>query len=483
MPRHILAIDQGTTNTKAVLVDEQGGVAGSASRPVSVRFPHPGWVEQDAEELWRSAVEAATECLKQAGSPPLAAIGISNQRESVVAWDRAGGRPIGPCIAWQCRRTAPFCDELRRRGLGARIAECTGLGIDPLFSASKARWLLDRAPACDLALGTVDSWLLWNLTGGAVHACDFTNASRTQLFHLRRLEWGSEMLEVFGISAAVLPAPHPSSHLYGHSVAAGAIPAGVPIGALIGDSHAALFGHAIFQPGQMKATYGTGSSIMTVTASPVPASGLSTTIAWSAAGRTLYALEGNISTTGGAVQWTGQLLGLDPPAEAAAQLADAVDDSAGVYLVPAFVGLGAPHWDDAARGTITGLTRGTTAAHLARAAVESIAYQVRDVVEAMRAAGCAIPSLLADGGGSRNARLMQFQADILGIPVVRSEAADVSAQGAAWLAGLAAGVWQSLEELAALPHAEERFDPRMDAALRDRLYAGWRDAVRRAVQR
>ncbi len=488
MPRHILAIDQGTTNTKALLFDERGQIAASASRPVPVEFPLPGWVEQDAEELWRTVVDAAGDCLAQAAAGSPAAIGIANQRESVVVWERSTSRPVGPCVVWQCRRTAPFCDELRRRGAARSIAESTGLGIDPLFSASKARWLLEhtpdgfaRAASGELAIGTVDSWLLWNLSGGAVHACDFTNASRTQLLNLRRLEWDREMLEWFGIPLAALPVLGPSSHVYGKTAGAGNIPAGVPIAALAGDSHAALFGHAIFRPGQVKATYGTGSSVMTLTDQPVRAAGLSTTIAWSCGGETRYALEGNISTTGGAVQWVGELLGIDPPADGAAQLAAAVTDSGGVYLVPAFVGLGAPHWDEAARGAITGLTRGTTAAHLARAAVESIAYQVRDVIEAMERAGCSIPWLLADGGGSRNPRLMQFQADILGRPVVRSTEADVSARGAAWLAGLAVGVWQSMEVLASLPRGEDRFEPRMEAAERERLYAGWCDAVGQAL--
>ena len=488
--RHVLAIDQGTTNTKALLIGEDGRIVASASRPLSIRFPQPGWVEQDAGELWASVVAAVDECLAQAGGIVPAAIGISNQRESVVVWDRASGAPVGPCVVWQCRRSAPFCAGLRRQGRAGMLHERTGLGIDPLFSASKARWLLEhtpdgfsRAANGDLAIGTVDSWVLWNLTGGAVHACDLTNASRTQLLNLGRLQWDPDLLALFGIPEAALPALHPSSHIFGESAAHAGIPAGIPIGSLVGDSHAALFGHAIFEPGAVKATYGTGSSLMTITDEPVLSErDLSATVAWSCAGRTRYALEGNISTTGGAVQWVGEFLRLPEPSRDSAELAATVENSAGVYLVPAFVGLGAPHWKDDARGILTGLTRGTTAAHAARAAIESIAYQVRDVFDVMERAGNrSLPTLLADGGASRNDLLMQFQADILGLPVVRSASADVSAIGAAWLAGLAVGVWPSLEALAALPRPEQRFEPKMEAATRARLYDGWLCAVRRAM--
>jgi glycerol kinase len=475
---HVLAIDQGTTNTKALLINRESVVVASASRRVAIRYPEPGWVEQDARDLWRSAQEASAECLARTGGVRPAAIGISNQRESVVAWDRASGEPVGPCITWQCRRTAPFCAELRGRGVADLVNECSGLTLDPLFSASKARWLLDRAGAGDLCIGTVDSWLLWNLTGGRVHATDLTNASRTQLLGLAAREWDDDLLRTFGIPRTALPVVHPSSHVYGETVD------GVPVGALIGDSHAALFGHAIFNTGPVKATYGTGSSLMTITEPTASSHGLSRTIGWSAAGVTRYALEGNISNTGGAVQWVGEFLGLPNPADDAARLADSVSDSGGVYLVPAFVGLGAPYWDASARGILTGLTRGTTSAHAARAALEAVGFQVRDVFEAMeRDLGRTLPSLLADGGASRNERLMQWQADILGRPVVRSESADVSAIGAAHLAGLAVGVWGSLEELAALPRERRCFEPRMTDAERARRYDGWREAVGRALNR
>jgi glycerol kinase len=488
--RYVLAIDQGTTNTKVLLLDQAGAIAASASRPLAIQFPQPAWVEQNACELWNSVVGAIGECLERAGAVDLAAIGISNQRESVVVWDRRTGQPAGPCVIWQCRRTAPFCADLRARGAADLLRSRTGLTIDPLFSASKARWLLDsipdgtaRAAAGELAIGTVDSWVLWNLTGGAVHACDLTNASRTQLLNLHTRQWDPELLALFGIPAAALPTLHPSSDIFGESIAVGKLPAGIPMAALAGDSHAALFGHAIFSPGAVKATYGTGSSLMTVTPEPVlSGAGLSTTIGWSRAGETRYALEGNISVTGGAVQWLGDFLQLAGGADEVARLAASVPDSGGVYLVPAFVGLGAPWWNDAARGLLTGLTRGVTAAHTARATIESIAYQVRDVFQAMeRDADRALPALLADGGASRNDALMQFQSDILDRPVVRSDSADVSAIGAAWLAGLAVGTWGSLEELERLPRPEQRFEPRMAEAERRRLCDGWRQAVERAL--
>jgi glycerol kinase len=490
MPQtYLLAIDQGTTNTKAVMLDESGGIRGRASRPMQVSFPQPGWVEQDADAIWRTVIEAAGACAAAAGRPPLAAIGVTNQRESVVMWDRRTGRPIGPCVVWQCRRTAPLCADLRARGLEPLVQQKTGLTIDPLFSATKARWLLDhvpdghaRAANGDLCVGTVDSWLLWNLTGGAVHACDVSNAARTQLFSLERATWDEELLEVFGIPAAALPRVGPSTGIFGVTVPAGELPGGVPVASLIGDSHAALFGHAAFTQGAVKATYGTGSSLMTLLDAPVLShAGLSTTVAWGLPDRTWYALEGNITVTGGAVDWLGQMLGLGDPAQAVADLAATVPDSGGVYLVPAFAGLGAPHWDADARGLVCGLTRGTTAAHIARATVDSIAYQVRDVFDAMRAeTPAALPGLLADGGAARNDRLMQFQADILGCPVVRSRSTDLSACGAAWLAGLAVGTWGGLDELQALPRDTDRFEPHVGDEERSALYEGWRAAVGRA---
>lgn len=478
----ILAIDQGTTNTKALLVDRAGAVRARASRALAIAFPQPGWVEQDARALWASVAEAAADCLAQAGDAEIVAVGVSNQRESAVVWDRRTGEPVGPCIVWQCRRTAAFCQELRARGLESVIRERTGLPLDPLFSASKIRWLLDRAPGGVRCAGTVDSWLLWNLTGGHAHATDASNASRTQLLNLCRVEWDEDLLDVFGIPRDCLPQVRPSSGVFGVTTGGGGLPAGAPVAAMIGDSHAALFGHAAFAPGAVKATYGTGTSLMTPVEGPVASRhGLATTVAWAAAGGVRYALEGNITNTGGAVQWLAEFLSLAGGAEEVAALAATVADAGGVYLVPAFAGLGAPHWDSGARGLLCGLTRGSTAAHAARATLDSIAYQIRDVFEAMRQdSPFAEPVLLADGGASRNERLMQFQADILGCPVVRSESADLSAIGAAWLAGLAVGFWHSLEELAALPRATTRFEPRMSEGRRAELVGGWQDALARA---
>lgn len=485
----LLGIDQGTTNTKVLRVDAAGQVTGRATQPLDVRYPQPAWVEQDPLALWHSIQAALDGCLADADPAALAAVAVTNQRESVVLWERQSGQPLGPCVLWQCRRSAAFCQELRTRGLEPLLHQRTGLTIDPLFSASKMRWLLDhtldgqsRAANGELCLGTVDSWVLWNLTGGKVHACDMTNASRTQLFNLRTLAWDEELLAIFGIPAAALPTVMRSNAVFGETVPLGRLPGGIPIAALIGDSHAALFGHAGFRRGAIKATYGTGSSLMTPVPHPILSQcGLSTTVAW-ATDQVAYALEGNISVTGAAVQWLGQLLGLVHPAEDVAQLAAQVGDTDGVYFVPAFVGLGAPHWQQAARGLISGLTRGSGPAQLARATLDSIAYQVRDVFAAMQTeAGIELEFLLADGGASRNDQLMQFQADILGVPVLRSTSTDVSALGAVYLAGLAVGVWSSLAEITALPRGHHRFEPQMAGERRVALVTGWQQAVAQAM--
>jgi glycerol kinase len=488
---NILTIDQGTTNTKVLLVNAQGDVIAHASRPVEQRYPQPAWVEQDADVLWESVRAAIGECLAAIDDPQPEAIAITNQRESVLLWERLSGRALSPVIGWQCRRTADFCAELRSRKLAPFLTERTGLAIDPLFSASKMRWLLDhvaegqrRAEQGEVCLGTMDSWVLWNLTGRQAHACDLTNASRTQLLNIHKLDWGEDLLALFGIPRAVLPDVRPCCADFGRSQALGRLPAGIPIVALIGDSHAALFGQAGFVPGSVKATYGTGSSLMTPTPEVILSKhGLSTTIAWALdREHVTYALEGNIPITGAAVQWLGELLGLANPAEEVARLAASVENAGGLYLVPAFVGLGAPHWNDAARGLICGLTRGSTAAHLARATIESIAYQVRDVFDVMQAeAGASLNVLLADGGASRNAQLMQFQADILGRPLRRNASANASALGAAYLAGLATGRWQSLDEIAQLPRSQTLFEPHMPDQQREELYAGWQSALARAT--
>ncbi|HEX7981280.1 MAG TPA: glycerol kinase GlpK [Gemmatimonadaceae bacterium] len=485
----ILAIDQGTTNTKAVLVDGEGRFLSQASRPVPLAYPRAGWVEQDAVAVWKSVQGAVDECLAGASGVVPSGVAISNQRESVVVWERATGRPAGPVVIWQCRRTSERCDQLRLDGVELSIRERTGLPIDPLFSATKLAWLLDEIPhgrdrAADGALcaGTVDSWLLWNLTGGAVHRCDTSNASRTQLLNLRTLAWDETLLELFGVPAAVLPEIHPSSGVFGETVVSGSIRAGLPIASMIGDSHAALFGQGGFRAGSVKATYGTGSSLMTTTPELISSKqGLCSTVAWSIGPTATYALEGNISATGAALQWVADLLGLEDPAKAA-DLAASVQGTEGVSLVPAFVGLGAPYWAERARGLLTGITRGTTGAHLARAALEAIAFQVRDVFAAMMCDGRVDAAvLLADGGATRSDHLMQLQADVLGTPVVRNNATDISALGAAYLAGLALGTWRSLDEIDALPKSLKRFEPRIDDAARQAALVEWQGAVARCL--
>ena len=486
----ILAIDQGTTNTKAILVAADGSVVAQASRPMHIEYPRPGWVQQDARDIWTAVRACIDEVLEVAGSPALAGIGISNQRESGLAWEPESNAPIGPAVTWQCRRSTQLCDRLRSSGRAHEIQARTGLPLDPGFTAGKWRWLLDAAPdgvaraaAGKIQLGTVDSWLLWNLTGGAAHATDASNASRTQLMDLATVAWDPWLEEAFGVPLMALPEIRPSSTVFGETVAIGRLPAGVPIGSLIGDSHAALFGHAGFEPGSIKATYGTGSSLMMPTATQLTSdAGLAATVAWGL-DVTTYALEGNINVTGAAVQWLADFIGLEGPAVVAA-LAAETDSTEGVYLVPAFTGLGAPHWDDRARGLVSGLTRGSSLSHLARAAIESIAYQVADVFTAMQAASVGeLTVLMVDGGVTRNEQLMQFQADILGVPVQRNNTAELSAMGAAYLAGLATGVWASTQAIAALPRSVDRFEPTMPDDARARLRSGWQEAVARSTLR
>jgi glycerol kinase len=483
----ILAIDQGTTNTKALLVDRQGQTAFRVSAPLELIQPQPGYVEQDPLALWQSVCQVVDECVRYASakSSRIAAIAISNQRETAVTW-HSNGEPVGNAITWQCRRSATVCDRLRDRG--PAIQSATGLPLDPLLSATKWAWVFDQqaelrmlAESGEVRLGTVDSWLVYKLTGGRVHTTDHTNASRTALLSLASLDWDDALLSLFEIPRPGLPSIRASS---GVCAVCTTIPglAGVPIASLIGDSHAALVGHGRYQPGTMKATYGTGSSLMMLTPGLVAESNvLARTVAWSVPADVRFALEGNIAMSGAAVQWVGEFLGLRHPAEDAATLAATVPDAAGVMLVPAMVGLGAPHWDAAARGLVANLERSHTAAHLARAAVDAIAFQVADVLEAMEAAaGVELPVLLADGGATRNNSLMQMQADIIGRPVHRATQEDLSARGAAMLAGLELGWWKSPEDLAELPKEVQTFDPRMSATRRDELRASWRLAVCRA---
>jgi glycerol kinase len=490
--RYVLALDQGTSGSTALVIDLDGAVRGRGSSELPQHYPQPGWVEHDPEDIWRTVGEAACKALADAGiaGRDVAAVGITNQRETTVVWDRATGIPIHNAIVWQCRRTADACGRLRASGAEALARERTGLVLDAYFSGTKIAWLLDTVPGArrraergELAFGTVDSWLVWKLTAGRVHATDVTNASRTLCLDLRRGEWDSEMLQLLHVPREVLPTLVDSSGVCADTADVGWLPAGVPIAGVAGDQHAALFGQACYTPGSAKNTYGTGCFLLVNTGErAIPsAHGLLTTIAWRIGGRTTYALEGSVFIAGAALQWLRDGLGIITTAADSEPLARSVTDTGGVYFVPAFVGLGAPYWDAYARGAVLGLTRGTTRAHLARAALEAIAYQSRDVLEAMSAdAGTPMVSLKVDGGAVANDFLCQFQADILGADVVRPAIIETTALGAAYLAGLGAGLWPSLDTIAA-GHSEERtFHPTMDGVTRTRLYEGWRRAVERS---
>jgi glycerol kinase len=481
----ILAIDEGTSNAKAVLVNSHGQVLARGARALQVMHPQPGFSEQDPLAIWHSVLHAIDECLEGIDQP-LAALAISNQRESVVAWDRQTGEPLSPCISWQCRRSLVLCNQLREQGHEHYILDSTGLALDPMFSAGKMRWALEqipngqqRAAAGEICLGTVDSWLLYRLTAGQVFATDYSNAARTQLFNLRTQAWDGKLLELFGIPAAALAPIQPSAGLFGHTTAVPGhnLPAGIPIMAMIGDSHGALYGQGGFAPGLVKATLGTGSSLMTPMPEPTAsAHGLSTTLAWHDGAAPTFALEGNIVHTGAAVQWVTRLLGgesTDSLAEQAAALAD----NGGVYFVPALSGLGAPHWKADARGMLCGLSEDTSRAHIVRAALESIGYQIRDVFQAMEHdLGQPLKELWVDGGATRNRWLMQFMADLLQRPVVRSLSPEVSALGAAHLAGRAMGQWSNYAALADLERPRERFEPGVPL---EALYQQWQAAVGR----
>jgi glycerol kinase len=484
----ILAIDQGTTNTKALLVDRSGVPAFRASAAVSLIHSGTGHIEQNPEQLWDSVLQVVAQSTHYAtqNDGSIEAVAISNQRETAVAWNAESCGAVGNAISWQCTRSAEICRRIETATEVMRAK--TGLPLATLISAGKWAWLLEHDSQVQalervgaLRFGTVDSWLIHRLTGGLAHVTDFSNASRTGLLNLEQLMWDAELLDLFGIPLAPMPELRSSSGSFGLCKGIDGLE-GVPILAAIGDSHAAMFGHRRYTPGTVKTTYGTGSSLMALT--PVLAADtgvLARTIAWSIAEKTQFALEGNIAMTGSGVQWVGEFLRFADPVREAISLASTVPDADGVYFVPAMVGLGAPHWDASARGTITGLGRSHTSAHLARAAVEAIAYQVADVFFAMeRAGGITFPALHADGGATRNSQLMQFQADILGRPVLRSGDAELSAIGASWLAGLALGWWSDLEAISGLPGSIERFMPAMEVQARERHYAGWQTAVHRA---
>jgi glycerol kinase len=480
MEELILAIDQGTTNTKALLIGKDGRSVYRTSTSVELLTPLPGYVEQEPEVLWRSVCEVIKDCEANLGSRRIVGIAISNQRETALAWSRSTGLSLSNAISWQCRRSIEVCERLSPAS--KIIREKTGLPLDPLVSASKWSWLLLHNPNVaalgsrgDLCLGNVDSWLIHKLSGGRVHATDHTNASRTALLNLNSREWDAELLGMFGIPPDALPHIVPSLSIIG---TVESIPSlmGTPIVSAIGDSHAAMAGHGSYRPGTMKATYGTGSSLMMLTpAIPPPTSSLARTIAWSTKKSVQFALEGNVTMTGAAVQWVGQFLKLKNPTEDTIALANSVSDSGGVVFVPAMVGLGAPYWKASVRGTITGLGHSATSAHLARAAVESIAFQVADVFHEMRrAGGVDVSTLHADGGATRNSTLMQFQSDLLGVPVCRSACEDLSAMGAAWLGGITLGWWQDFSSLQALPESHSVFSP---ADLPGDQYKDWKHAI------
>ena len=495
METYVAALDQGTTSSRAILFNRAGEIVARAQYPFRQIYPQPGWVEHDPMEIWATEKRALAEAVDSAHIDPkrIAAVGITNQRETTILWDRATGQPVYNAIVWQCRRTAPICDRLAADGLGETVTDKTGLLIDAYFSGTKIKWLLDNVPGVreraergELCAGTVDSWLIWQLTGGCVHVTDYSNASRTMLFNIHTLQWDEDLCHALGIPMQLLPEPRPNSEPYG--VIAENIPgleslAGIPICGSAGDQPAALFGQACFTPGQAKNTYGTGCfTLMNEGAEPVRSkAGLVTSVGWSVNGRTTYALEGSVFNAGSTIQWLRDELGLIGTAPECDRLAESVPDAGGVYIVPAFTGLGAPYWDMYARGTIVGLTRGTTKAHIARAVLDAIAFQVTDLVRAMNDdAPCPLTTLRVDGGASVSDILMQTQADLLRLPVDRPAQVETTAFGAAALAGLAAGVWGSMEELERLRLSQHVFLPRRDEAACAVDYAQWRRAVERS---
>ena len=490
MPDYILALDQGTTSSRAILFDRQGRIVSVAQQEFPQIYPQAGWVEHDPEAIWSSQRDCARQVLSQANlqASDIAAIGITNQRETTVVWDRATGEPIHNAIVWQCRRTASICEKLKKDKFDRVIRRKTGLVTDAYFSGTKVAWMLDnvkgarkRAQAGELAFGTVDTWLINRLSGGKAHVTDVSNASRTLLYNIRKQRWEDEILKKLRIPDSVLPEVKSSSEVYAETDPE-IFGAPIPIAGNAGDQQAALYGQACFKPGMMKNTYGTGCFLLMNTGEEADESktGLLTTIAWRTNNKTEYALEGSVFIAGAAVQWLRDGLNIIAGAPETEALATSVEDNHGVYFVPAFVGLGAPYWDQDARGAIVGLTRGATRAHVARAALEAMAYQTRDVVECMQKdSGIKAKELRVDGGATRNDFLLQFQADILGIPVVRPVITETTALGAAYLAGLAVGFWKNEKEIAKQWQVEKRFEPRMKKSERERLYAGWQEAVSR----
>ena len=491
MKKYVLSIDQGTTSSRAIIFDHDGTIKSVAQREFKQYYPKPGWIEHDAGEIWSTQAAVIAEACAHAGveGKDIAALGITNQRETTVVWDRATGKPVHPAIVWQDRRTSDFCDSLKAQGLEPKIRQKTGLRIDAYFSATKLRWLLDnvdglreQAEQGKIAFGTIDSWLVWKLTQGKVHVTDVTNASRTMLYNIHQNEWDEEILDILDIPKGILPQVRSCSEVYGETGAT-LFASGIPIAGIAGDQQAALFGQMCTTPGMLKNTYGTGGFMVLNSGSmPVESNNnLLTTIAWQIDDELTYALEGSIFVAGAVVQWLRDGLGLIRTSEDVERLAGTEPDNGGVYLVPAFAGLGAPHWDQFARGVIVGLTRGTTAGHVARAALESIAFQTKDVLQAMRADfDVEFEELRVDGGATVDDTLMQFQADILGIPIIRPKILETTALGAAYLAGLAVGYWDDIEEIKSQWHIDKTYEPKMDSALAEELSTSWEAAVERS---
>ena len=488
MGKYIMALDAGTTSNRCILFDKGGNICSMAQKEFTQIFPHPGWVEHDADEIFSTMLEVSRQAMQNIGAVPadISAIGITNQRETTVVWDRTTGRPIANAIVWQCRRTAPFCDQLREQGLTDMIRQKTGLVIDPYFSGTKIRWLLENTPGAreaaekgQLLFGTVETWLIWKLTAGKVHVSDYSNASRTMLLNIHTLQWDEEILQLLDIPASMLPQPVPCSQLYGHTDGA-FFGAPIPICGAAGDQQAALFGQTCFEPGQSKCTYGTGAFLLMNTGStPILSNNqLLTTVAWGLDSQVTYALEGSIFVAGAAIQWLRDELKFIDSAADSEYMARKVPNTNGCYVVPAFAGLGAPYWDAYARGVITGLTRGTNKNHIIRATLDSIAYQVNDVLQAMEAdSGIPLGALKVDGGAAANNYLMQTQSDLSNAPVLRPRCVETTAMGAAYFAGLAVGFWKDKEEIRANWAVDRRFDPELPEKDRAARLAGWSKAV------
>ncbi|MBR5804577.1 MAG: glycerol kinase GlpK [Clostridia bacterium] len=488
MKQYVMALDAGTTSNRCILFDHSGNIVSVSQKEFTQHYPHPGWVEHDAQEIWGTQILVAKEALKKIGATAdqIAAIGITNQRETAIVWDKTTGEPVYNAIVWQCRRTAEYCDSLKQKGYDGMIREKTGLLIDAYFSGTKLRWILDNVPGVreraergELLFGTVDTWLIWKLSGGKLHVTDYSNASRTMMFNIHTLKWDPEILDLLGIPACMLPEVVPSSCVYGNTDPA-LFGSPVPIAGAAGDQQAALFGQACFKPGEAKNTYGTGCFLLmnTGTEAKRSANGLITTIAWGYGGKVEYALEGSVFVAGAAIQWLRDEVKMIESARDSEYFANKVENTNGCYLVPAFVGLGAPYWDPYARGCLVGLTRGVNQAHIIRAALESLAYQSYDVLKAMEQdSGITLSSLNVDGGACANNFLMQFQSDIIGVPVFRPQCVETTAAGASYLAGLAVGYWKDREDVVRNRSINREFHPAMDPDKSAELLRGWHAAV------